>query len=1284
MRRSYAALSVALSALLTVSGMPLLAYGIDDEPGRDSAVSGESKSETGESEDDAGSDGDLVELSAEDSEGAVSGSETIVAQDESENSSDDREDSVGDDPWPQGRNDVPDGMRIDVLSTSGGLKPLEISGDVKYFAKYESNANYDQGFSSGDGYNAMGFYQFDRRSTLRDFIVAVYKYNPKKYAMFAQFESVPQATFGASGAVYANGAFTALGSSLNDAWHAAYKADATEFSALQDAWAYSNYYKPAENYLLSRGIDISKRADCVKGLCWGLANLFGLGGWRKFVGGVADGYDWNGVYQKGYNWPGCGLNNSMSDTQFVTTLCNYVVANVSIFYKAQPLYHKGWQTRYKNELNDCLRMLSADSGNGGGSGGSSADPRPSLDEAAAKGAALLADGEYWVSPASAPAMMLDVKSGSLANYANVQLWSSNGGAAQRWRVTHDAKGYVTLVNAKSGKALDVYGGNAARYANVQQYAPNGSWAQKWILAAGPDGSVRLLSAVAPGYALDFYGGVASDGANVQLYADNSSAAQRWRFVRWADPRPSLDEAAAKGAALLADGEYWVSPASAPAMMLDVKSGSLANYANVQLWSSNGGAAQRWRVTHDAKGYVTLVNAKSGKALDVYGGNAARYANVQQYAPNGSWAQKWILAAGPDGSVRLLSAVAPGYALDFYGGVASDGANVQLYADNSSAAQRWFFDVADSPVKGGAVLPDGTYEIVSSCNENYAVGSKAMKVYGDDAYRIERLDHSDGQQFRISYGSDGYYTITNKATGKLLGTQFNSVATSHPVFQSSMPAGTAQKWVIRKAGDAYMFINALNGQVLDFNAASIASGVRMLTKRSNENLNQRWFVVAKSAIPDGLYRISSKLDNKLVVDVKSSSLSAGANIQLWTSNNALAQKWYVENEPGGIRLRSACSGLYATVDSATGNVCQRARVDDGSQLWKPILSKGGYALQSVLTAKMLDVQSGRAVPGANVRTANANGSSAQAFSFVSDESFYASTAISKVAKLVIGGASDATSLEVGNRMAASVSCLPATAVGKVDLEWFSSDPSVVGVSPSGVMTAKRPGWADVTARLKSNPSVSATIRINARKTKGYLTKDALDKAGAAKCSKLMIVAHPDDETFWGGGHLLESRNGYLVVCLTNGFNPVRVFEFNSAMNISGSTGIILSYPDTIGGVRDGWANCSSAIEADLATLLSYKNWEVVATHSTSGETGHAQHLLTNKYVTSACLKMGQTSKLKYFGRFYAAGQVPASLEPSFGLSTLLLKAKMARLYRAEEVPYQKYWRQMLPYEHWTSY
>lgn len=35
---------------------------------------------------------------------------------------------------------------------------------------------------------------------------------------------------------------------------------------------------------------------------------------------------------------------------------------------------------------------------------------------------------------------------------------------------------------------------------------------------------------------------------------------------------------------------------------------------------------------------------------------------------------------------------------------------------------------------------------------------------------------------------------------------------------------------------------------------------------------------------------------------------------------------------------------------------------------------------------------------------------------------------------------------------------------------------------------------------------------------------------------MFVAHPDDETIWGGSHLLKKH--YLVVCLTNGNNKTR--------------------------------------------------------------------------------------------------------------------------------------------------
>lgn len=255
---------------------------------------------------------------------------------------------------------VPEGAAFYAASSFYGLQPMRLSDEMKYFAKYESSCNYDQGFGPGDGYHALGYYQFDHRYGLQEFLRACYQYDPDTYGMFAQFASMASSSFKAQDAIRKNGRFTDLGNRLNAAWHAAYKADPSEFAALQDSWAYSNYYLPAQSYLASRGVDISNRADCVKGLCWGLSNLFGTTGWHKFVGGVSDGYDWNGVYHylnENYNWPGCGLNNAMSDREFVTTLCNYVVSNVAVFYKGQPQYHQGWQNRYRSELKDCLSML---------------------------------------------------------------------------------------------------------------------------------------------------------------------------------------------------------------------------------------------------------------------------------------------------------------------------------------------------------------------------------------------------------------------------------------------------------------------------------------------------------------------------------------------------------------------------------------------------------------------------------------------------------------------------------------------------------------------------------------------------------------------------------------------------------------------------------------------------------------------------------------------------------------------------------------------------------------
>lgn len=50
-----------------------------------------------------------------------------------------------------------------VLRSVQGVSFVNVTTEMKYFTKYESHGNYNQGFSYGDGYNALGYYQFDRR-----------------------------------------------------------------------------------------------------------------------------------------------------------------------------------------------------------------------------------------------------------------------------------------------------------------------------------------------------------------------------------------------------------------------------------------------------------------------------------------------------------------------------------------------------------------------------------------------------------------------------------------------------------------------------------------------------------------------------------------------------------------------------------------------------------------------------------------------------------------------------------------------------------------------------------------------------------------------------------------------------------------------------------------------------------------------------------------------------------------------------------------------------------------
>lgn len=229
-----------------------------------------------------------------------------------------------------------------VLRSVQGVSFVNVTPEMKYFTKYESHGNYNQGFSYGDGYNALGYYQFDRRWSLIPFMKQAYNYNPEKYSMLKDAIDRGSEISNTSNAMYENGQLTELGHIAQDAFQGAYNTDPVEFSALQDAYAYNSYYAVTEAWLKSGlGIDISGRADCVKGMVWSITNMCGTGGCRDF-----------------FRW--ANLSNDMSDREFVTALSNSVVNNVATKFSSQPQYHEGWKNRYKNELKDCLVFIAED------------------------------------------------------------------------------------------------------------------------------------------------------------------------------------------------------------------------------------------------------------------------------------------------------------------------------------------------------------------------------------------------------------------------------------------------------------------------------------------------------------------------------------------------------------------------------------------------------------------------------------------------------------------------------------------------------------------------------------------------------------------------------------------------------------------------------------------------------------------------------------------------------------------------------------------------------------
>ena len=253
-----------------------------------------------------------------------------------------------------------------------------------------------------------------------------------------------------------------------------------------------------------------------------------------------------------------------------------------------------------------------------------------------------------------------------------------------------------------------------------------------------------------------------------------------------------------------------------------------------------------------------------------------------------------------------------------------------------------------------------------------------------------------------------------------------------------------------------------------------------------------------------------------------------------------------------------------------------------------------------------------------------------------------------------------------------------------INWSSSNKSAASVDENGTVTALRPiESVDITAVCKANPALRCTWNFKITRTKGYITKQTLDNLDLTAIKNVMITAHPDDETLWGGGHLLEGE--YLVVCMTHGWNEKRRTAFEQTMRSTNDKYLILDYPDirkTLAGGKyetDLLSTCRNAMKEDIKQILTYKKWNIIATHNPSGEYGKFLHQQISKMVSESYNKnTDKSAVLYYFGRYYKPGNIPG---PQLSPEILTIKKTLVNRYYPTAKGAIDAFGQMIPYENW---
>lgn len=383
-----------------------------------------------------------------------------------------------------------------------------------------------------------------------------------------------------------------------------------------------------------------------------------------------------------------------------------------------------------------------------------------------------------------------------------------------------------------------------------------------------DGTYQMLSAKDNQFAAGVSGNSSAEGANVVLDTKKNSNFQNYTLtyqsagyykIKNAGSGKYLTVAAQSSAAkanvtLTAAGTLWqvlpdgygnhyLVPKCSTGSNLDLSGGKLAAGQNIQIYTHNLAAAQRWKMAAAANAAVTF--SISGQSLPTVLQRGEGFGIEGLVKSNHNLTSVTVGVYDSSGKKIIGKTVSPN-ALSYnlsgvdydirFGQLAAGGYSYKVTASAAAATKtlvsRQFVVLADA-----ATVSNGTYRIVSVKGSGYDMIVKGSSKQAGAALTLITASGKTSEKFRFTYQSSGNYKIQNVNSGLFLMCENQGKTDRTKIIQSS----SASLWQILPDGNSAYYIVPSHAadKVAELSSGKVADNQPIWLYTNKGGPAQRW-------------------------------------------------------------------------------------------------------------------------------------------------------------------------------------------------------------------------------------------------------------------------------------------------------------------------------------------------------------------------------------------------------------------------------------------------------------